>query len=295
MEYLRTHPVIAVLIGAVMISFSAVWVNISDVAPTVSAFYRVFFGFLFLGAARAASGDSLSSLRAILLPTAACGLTFALDLYFWHASIRYIGPGLATIIGNFQVFLMAACGVLFFHEKLKLRFLLSVPLAVAGLLLLIGFKWSGLPVNYRTGILLGFMTAIAYTGYLLLLRNIQTNRSNSDTYGPLMLISFFSALFLAASIVFQNDSFAIPTLKSGVALVSLGFFSQALGWFIIAGSIAKIPASFTGLILLLQPSLSFIWDVLFFARPTSSIQWIGAILTLWAIYLGLTGSRVMKK
>lgn len=34
-----------------MISFSGVWVKIADVAPTISAFYRVLFGGLFLLAA----------------------------------------------------------------------------------------------------------------------------------------------------------------------------------------------------------------------------------------------------
>ena len=34
--------------GAIMISFSGVWVKISHVTPTVSAFYRVFFGGIIL-------------------------------------------------------------------------------------------------------------------------------------------------------------------------------------------------------------------------------------------------------
>ncbi|MDP3480399.1 MAG: EamA family transporter, partial [Desulfoprunum sp.] len=91
--------------------------------------------------------------------------------------------------------------------------------------------------------------------------------------------------------IHTGDSFAIPDLKSLLALVSLGLYSQTIGWLLIANAMPKIRASFTGLILLLQPALAFVWDVLFFARPTNLVNWTGIILTLTAIYLGLTASN----
>lgn len=288
------HPVATVLIGAFMISFSAVWVTLSGVEPTTSAFYRVFFGSLFLAAARIASRQPLQSPARLWLPAAACGLAFALDLCLWHASIRYVGPGLATVLGNFQVFIMALCGVLFFHEKLRLRFVLAMPMAFSGLFLVIGFNWSALSNNYKLGVLYGFLTAGAYTIYLLLLRKIQISNSEKDKYTPLLLISVFAALFLALYMLINDISFAIPTIQGLTSLISLGLLSQAVGWLLIAGSMPKIPASLTGMVLLLQPSLSFIWDVLFFSRPTTSVQWLGTVITLWAIYLGLTGAGQKK-
>ena len=35
---------------------------------------------------------------------------FALDLWFWHRSILYVGAGLSTLLANFQVFIMMAAG-----------------------------------------------------------------------------------------------------------------------------------------------------------------------------------------
>jgi drug/metabolite transporter (DMT)-like permease len=86
-----------------------------------------------------------------------------------------------------------------------------------------------------------------------------------------------------------GDSFTIPNSKSLLALLGLGLFSQTIGWVLIANAMPKIRASFTGLILLLQPALAFIWDVLIFNRPTDILNWTGVILTLAAIYMGLTG------
>ena len=284
-------PVTQVVTGAFMISFSGVWVTIAAVPPTTSAFYRTFLGFLFLFIAALTTGEPRRLRPRQVWFTFFCGLTFALDLYVWHVSILHVGPGLATILGNFQVFLMAACGFLFFGEKLRLRFLLSLPLAVFGLFLVIGLHWQLLSASYRVGVYYGLLTALCYTVFLLLLRNIQVRDSAEHRFVPLMLISLFTAAPLAADIGFSGGSFAIPTLGGGLALLALGLFSQAVGWLLIASAMPKIRASQTGLLLLLQPSLAFVWDVLFFSRPTSPIQWLGVSLTLWAIYLGITGSR----
>jgi drug/metabolite transporter (DMT)-like permease len=55
----------------------------------------------------------------------------------------------------------------------------------------------------------------------------------------------------------------------------------------------KLEAALIGLILLLQPTLAFVWDVLFFARPAMPLEVLGVLLTLVAIYLGTT-SRLLK-
>ena len=283
------NPVAVILSGASMISFSAVWVTLADVVPMASAFYRVFFGALFLGLAMLFTGERLRHLKKILLPSIICGFFFGLDLYFWHTSIGYIGPGLSTIISNFQVFLMAICGALFFRERLTLRFVFSMPLAISGLFLIIGVSWAELPRDYRAGIYYGLLTALVYALFMLTLRTIKPE--SGSRFGPLFIISAITAAFLGGVMVINDVSFAIPSLKSGVSLVCLGLMSQMVGWLFISWAIPQLPPSVTGLALLLQPALSFIWDVLFFSRPTTPLNWLGAALAIWAIYLGLTGSN----
>jgi drug/metabolite transporter (DMT)-like permease len=231
----------------------------------------------------------LTAGRLLLIVT--CGLLFALDLFCWHASIQYIGPGLATILGNFQVFFLALAGILLFGERVRPRFLLAIPLAISGLFLVVGINWSTLSSSYRIGVYLGLLTAVCYSGFLLTLRKIQADGEKYSFFFALMLISLSCAAFLGMRMVTAGDSFAIPDPISLLSLVNLGLFSQCLGWALIANAMPRIRASFTGLILLLQPALAFVWDVLFFDRPTGFINWTGVIITLTAIYLGLTGSR----
>ncbi|OGR19956.1 MAG: hypothetical protein A2X81_04555 [Desulfobacterales bacterium GWB2_56_26] len=288
--FYRHRPVVQVLLGAVMISFSAVFVKLADVSPTASGFYRVFFGFLFL-LCIALVGKNLrrpSSSQSLLILF--CGFTFALDLFFWHICILYVGPGLATLLGNFQVFLLAGVGIVLYREAVSARLLLSIPLAIFGLLLLIGVDLQGLSETYKAGIFFGLLTALCYTFFLLGLRKLQGD-GKTPLFASLMLISLYCAVFLGLKMVHAGDSFAIPDTKTLLSLISLGLFCQAIGWLLIAGALPKIPASFTGLILLLQPGLAFIWDVLFFNRSTDLLNWIGVVLTLAAIYMGLTGRK----
>jgi drug/metabolite transporter (DMT)-like permease len=65
-----------------------------------------------------------------------------------------------------------------------------------------------------------------------------------------------------------------------------------VGWLLISHGLPHLRISLSGLILLLQPALSFLWDVIFFSRPTSGLNWVGVAIVLGAIYLGTLGARV---
>jgi drug/metabolite transporter (DMT)-like permease len=53
----------------------------------------------------------------------------------------------------------------------------------------------------------------------------------------------------------------------------------------------QLPASLVGLLLLLQPALSFVLDVILFARATSVLDWIGLALSLLGIFVGSVRRR----
>src|SRR5690606_28025540 len=99
--------ILELALGAALISTTSLFVKFAHVGPTVSAFYRMAFGGIMLLGCLFALGLwrrlRWSDIGWLTLPA----LAFALDLGLWHRSILYVGPGLATLLGNFQVFLMA--------------------------------------------------------------------------------------------------------------------------------------------------------------------------------------------
>jgi len=278
---------LGLIVGAVLISFSGVWVKVAHVSPNVSAFYRVFFGSIVLLAAALYHREiKWLKLRDLLL-SVLCGILFALDLWLYHYSVQYIGPGLATIIPNFQVFILAGFGILFLKEPVRLIYLLSLPLTLVGLFMIVGVNWSELAPSYRVGVYYGLAAAVFYAAFILSLRKLQADQMGAPPFFVLLLVSLSTAVFLAAEVVHHNDSFQIPDLQSFLSLAALGLFSHSLGWILIANALPKIRTSFSGLILLLEPALAFVWDVLFFQRPTSLVNWLGVVIALTAIYLGM--------
>jgi drug/metabolite transporter (DMT)-like permease len=280
-----------ILIGAFLISFSGVWVKIAHTGPTVSAFYRVLIGgFVLLFIVKIKKKPLWSSLSNFLL-SVLCGFFFALDLFVWHRSILYIGPGLATILANFQVFLLALYGMIILKEKISLRLILGIPIAVLGLFLVVGFNWSNLSGIYRAGIFFGLATAFCYTVFLLTLRKIQASDKPLPASSNMAVISLSTAFFLAVFLGYSHISFSMPDMRTAVSLISYAFFSQVVGWVLISKGLPNVRASLAGLLLLTQPSFAFIWDILFFSRETSVLNGLGAVLTLVAIYMGSTSRQ----
>jgi len=278
------------VLGAVAISFSAVFVKLVHVPPTVSGFYRMFFGGMILLGVMLWRRERLRLRPATWAMFTVAALCFALDLFFWHRSILYVGPGVATLLANFQVFVLAGVGVLFLKEHLSLPQWLAILMAMAGLGLLVGADWSHLPPLYHRGVVLALISAVAYAGYLLALRSTRSAQVSSS-YGAITVISLITAVMLAVALLAEGESFAIPSWQDGTWLLLYGLVPQVLGWVLISNSMHKVGASQVGLILLLQPACAFIWDSLFFGRHFSAMELIGAVTTLVAIYLGTLRAR----
>lgn len=278
-----------IILGAILVSFTSVFVNLAHVGPSVSAFYRMFFGGLVLIVVTWLRKDKWwNGFRGLWLPVL-CALFFSLDLFFWHRSILYVGPGLATILGNMQVFFVALFAVLFLNEKLGWQRLVSIPVAMAGLFLIVRTGWYEQSVNFKTGVAFGLLTALLYAWYILALRKSRSAayKQKTSLLGNMAIISLLSAAFLGISVVIESDAgFVIPDLQSWGALLGLGLVGQVFGWVMISKGLPDVDASAAGLALLLQPALAFGWDILIFNRPTTVMEYIGAFVVLAAVYMG---------
>jgi len=272
--------------GAALISLSPVWVKLVDVSPTTSGFYRVAIGgvaltlYLLVTRQRIAFSRRLSGLLVL------AAVFFALDLWFWHRSINYIGPGLSTLLANFQVFVMMFAGIVFLGQKPQVVQLVAVPLALLGLALIIGLDWGSLSNDYRLGVIFGLATALAYGSYLLTMRAMRADAEHPVPVREIGLMSLMVAAMLAVSALLEGESLAIPTFADAGWLLGYGLLSHGLGIMLIASGLPQVSTTEAGLALLLQPTLSFAWDVVFFDRPTTGQELLGAGIALFAIFLG---------
>jgi drug/metabolite transporter (DMT)-like permease len=280
----------ALLIGAVLISFSSVMVVLAGLPPDVAGFYRLTGGGLAMFLVLARAGKLRLFTPNVIKWGCVAAVFFAGDFVFWHRSIAHVGPGLSTMLGNFQVIPLAIVSALFFKEGLPVRMYVAIPLALVGLYLMVGVEWSHFSADYKLGVVFGLLTAFFYALYMLSLKYALA-KDKADSLVLASAAALATGLILGAFAVAEGESFVIPTLKSLAAISTLALVCHAVGWFLITRGIQTVRGALVGLLLLLQPTLSFVWDILFFDKPVDPIELSGVAVALVGIYIGSQGGK----
>ncbi len=284
MNLIQNHR-LRLYFGAVLISFSPIFVSLVHVNPTASAFYRVFIGGIALTLYLLLSKKRFDFNMSVWFFLLMASIFFAADLWFWHRSVIYVGPGLGTLLANMQVFIMMMAGI-FLYKQMPTRVqLFSVPFAVIGLFMIVGLDWNELKPNYQMGIIFGLLTAICYSSYLISMRQAQQSETNVIPISEVAVMSLMVSIILALTAFFESESLVVKDPNDYLLLLIYGIGSHAIGGIMIASALVKVSTTEVGIALLLQPTLSFVWEILFFNRSFSVIESVGVIIVLYSIFL----------
>ena len=301
-DRLARRPVVTVAAGAALISLAPVLVKLATAAgvgPSAIGAWRSLIGSALLFMLAGLRGADLRPTRREAAIFFAAGLLFAGDLFCWHRSITIVGAGMATILGNTQVFWTSAFGRLAYGEPLSSRFAIATATAFAGVVLLAGVGSEVAFTNtYLAGIGFGLATGVLYASYILTVQRSSGGgkvapssaaaRADPLTHSLRLLawITLATGSLLMLSTLVEGEAIAPPSITAWAYLAALAVIAQVLGWIFITAGLRHAPASRAGLALLLQPVLATIWGVAFFAESISGVQGVGAALTITAIYLG---------
>ena len=284
----------AMALGAVLISTSAVFVKWVSIGPTASAFWRMGLAAILLLAwlARREVREGWKPDARVFGLLAVAALFFAADLWMWHRSILYVGVGLATLLGNFQVFVLAAYGSFVLGERGGWRLWVGLLMALAGLALLLAPGWEGFDARFRIGIGFGLGTAAAYAGFLIAFRAAQAQRAHVASEAMLWWLCAITAALLLPMSLLGGETLQPQGPHDWSALLAYALIAQVFGWLVIGKVMPKLPAGVLGLCLLLQPLLSYVWDALLFGTRLGAVEMLGLALSLAGIFLGLVrGAR----
>jgi drug/metabolite transporter (DMT)-like permease len=292
---LHDRPVLAALAGALAISFSGILYRVAHVSPTTGAMYRCVWALPALGALAYVENRRYGPrpLKSRALAWLA-GLFFAIDLVAWHQGIEEVGAGLATVLGNLQVVLVGLLAWAILREKPPGRSLAAIPVALVGVVLISGaFEHGAYGRNPGLGVAYGILTALAYSGFLLVLR--EGNRDLRRPAGPLFDATLVSALgTIAIGLVWGNLDWT-PSWSAQGYLILLALSSQALGWLLISITLPRLPAALTSVLLTFQPVLSvlFAWAILH--ESPSGLQLGGVALVLSGLLIVSAGRRQERR
>lgn len=287
------NPYLSMILGAVCISFAAIFVKLADTDASVSALFRTLYGTLVLALfilikylkSKTPFIKSVNYKRLILLSMIP-GFVFALDLFVWHKSIPIIGAGLSTVVANTQVFYSVIIGYFFFGERLSKEWKVILPLAFIGVVS-VGIKELSVELDWHflTGIGYASLAGISYVVFLMTNKRIRDEFSEISPIFTWTLISFFSSIGLFLCSFLENATYSI-SLESHMWLFLLGLIAQAVGWIFITFSLSKIQLIHASFILLGQPILSTLWGYIFFGETLTSLQIFGVLLVFSMISYG---------
>jgi drug/metabolite transporter (DMT)-like permease len=230
-------------------------------------------------------GQRLPRSRRAIFYSLLSGVFLGLDLALWHESIYAVGPGISTLLNSLQIFFLAAIGFLYFNERQSIVQLISLFLAMLGVAMIGSPEFArntAATWGFVTGIISGAMLAASMTF-------IRKTHDTEPTpiFMLMQLISIGGVLAMIVPMVIFDTGSILPNTWSEFGWVLVyGTVMQCLAWGLIAYSIPKLSLTLTGLLLLTEPIAALVIDYSWLGKPINTLQWSGALLTMFAIYLG---------
>jgi drug/metabolite transporter (DMT)-like permease len=288
------RPVVIAVIGALVIAWSAILVRLADVSPSTAAVFRCAYALPLLGylAALEQRRFGTRSRRERMLAMLA-GLFLATDLICWHHAIGDVGAGLATVLANVQIVLVAALAWVFLAERPARQTLAAIPVVLVGVVLISGVIGAGeYGRSPARGALFGLLAGLAYAGFILVLR--QAGHDLRRLAAPLFDATLSATAGTLVAGLAIGDLDLLPSWPAHGWLLLLALSSQVLGWMLISFSLPRLPAALTSVLLTIQPVASVLLGVIIFAEAPSPLQFVGVIVVLGGVTLANVRRRTPR-
>jgi drug/metabolite transporter (DMT)-like permease len=282
----------ALLCGAVGIAFAPIFVRLSELGPTATAFHRLALSLpaLWLWLHLEGRGNrriARPASRADYAGLVVAGLLFAGDLAFWHWSIQFTTVANATLLANFAPVFVTLTAFALFGERFSRTFLIGMALALAGACVLMGRSFTLSP-SHLLGDALGIVTAMFYAGYIIAVGRLRARFSTATIMAWSGLVT--CAVLLPVALV-SGEGLIATTVYGWAMLLGLALISHAGGQSLIAYALAHLPAAFSSVSLLLQPAVAALLAWVILGEALGPWQALGALVILVGIYLARRGSR----
>ena len=177
-----------------------------------------------------------------------------------------------------QTIFLAIFGYFFLNEKISIITLLSIILAISGLILMLGNSLSG---GYMLGNIVAFVMPITFASLILIVRKYP----HLDMV-PLQLVAGFVALLIG--FIFSNK-ILISSFDIYLAFLS-GTFQLGLGFIFITIGARKTLSALVGIIMLTEAILGPFWAWLFVNEDASFYTIIGGLIIIFAVFLQFVSS-----
>lgn len=202
-------------------------------------------------------------------------------------SMQTLSAGLAIVIFFSHPVLVALIGSLVFRERISLRLIAALLLAVAGIILVSGLIQGSVQMS-SSGLAYIIASSVLYAIYSVISQNSVAKIS------PLTLTSTISLVaVLVLAIVFHDAEFLLHLTANQFATgLGLALLNTVLSVFFFLKGVQYIGATRATLVGTLEPVLTMLLAYLLLRERFSSLELIGAALVFISMFLAIIPSRI---
>jgi len=275
-------PFSALVVAAIAMGLSPIFVRLADVGPFTSAFWRVALALPVLYAwMRVSERGRTEPVMRFPRGTIWAGVAFSADLFFWHLSIVTTTVADATFFATTAPIWVVLFGWLIFRRRVSKAILLGLGLCILGGTALLAQSFQ-MKVGTALGDLYGLVTGVFFGLYFLAVQAAREGHSAARVTFEATTIT--AALLLLAALGLEHQ--LLPrTLHGFAALVALAWISHAGGQGLLTVALGRLPAAFSSLVIFLEAiaAACLAWAIL--GEPVTLIQAGGGLAILAGIYI----------
>jgi len=210
----------------------------------------------------------------LILSTGFCGYVFAM----YNTTVAN-----TNFIIQTQTIFLAIFGYFFLKEKISKITLVSIVLAISGIMLMVG---SSLSPGQTSGNIAAFIMPVSFAILILIIRKYP----NVDMV-PLQLIAGIIAMIIGY-LVAGKISISLYDIYLGFLA---GFFQLGFGFILITIGARRTPSAMVGIIMLTEAVLGPLWAWLFINEKPPLIAIIGGSIVIFAVLLQFYSSFRKKE
>jgi drug/metabolite transporter (DMT)-like permease len=276
-------PYLALIMGIICLSFSAMFGKWANAPGPVIGFYRIGLATIFLLPIFLYRKQKMRVKfpKAILLFPILGGIFTALDHGTWNSSLRYTSAANATLLGNTAPLWVALFAWLVFREKLRGLFWLGLTFALGGAVIVLGSDFIRHP-TIGLGDMLAMAAGVFYAGYFIV---TERGRQKLDTLSYVWLVDLIAAITLLVITLGLRMPLTGYPAKSYLAFLGAALVSQVGGYLSIGYALGHLPASVVSPTLIGQPVVTALLAIPLLGEALRTEQWIGGLVVLVGIYL----------
>jgi drug/metabolite transporter (DMT)-like permease len=275
-------PFSALVVAAIAMGLSPIFVRLADVGPFTSAFWRVALALPVLYAwMRVSERGRTEPAQRFPVATIWVGVAFTADLFFWHLSIVTTTVADATFFATTAPIWVVLFGWLIFRRRVSTAILAGLGLCLLGGTALLAQSFQ-MKVGTVLGDLYGLITGVFFGLYFLAVQ--AAREGNSAARLTFEATTVTAALLLLAALGLEHQLWP-RTLHGLAALVALAWISHAGGQGLLTVALGRLPAAFSSLVIFLEAiaAACLAWAIL--GEPVTLIQAGGGLAILAGIFI----------